>query len=180
MSWKLLEEGWVICNTDGASKRNSGYNAYGFCVRDCEGHLIYTEAQNIGITTNMEAKSFCYMKGLQFCFKHNIHQLKLETDSLSLKNMISRDWKIPWELAERLEEIQKIINLMNVQVKHIFREANQLADFNANTTTDKEDKQQYEHYSQLPSMGRRLVNIDKQQIPSIRVKTNKINNCYND
>ncbi|KAK4721760.1 hypothetical protein R3W88_011993 [Solanum pinnatisectum] len=55
VSWKLPEEGWVKCNTDGASRGNPGLSTYGFCIRNSDEDLIYAESQNIGVATNMEA-----------------------------------------------------------------------------------------------------------------------------
>ncbi|KAH0661632.1 hypothetical protein KY284_026563 [Solanum tuberosum] len=54
--WMKPQEGWVTCNTDGASKGNPGKSAYGYCIRDKDGDLIYAEAHNIGVATNMEAE----------------------------------------------------------------------------------------------------------------------------
>ncbi|KAH0761002.1 hypothetical protein KY290_017075 [Solanum tuberosum] len=54
--WNLPREGWVVCNTDGVSKGNPGQSAYGFCIRNCDGDLIYAAAQEIKVTTNMEAE----------------------------------------------------------------------------------------------------------------------------
>lgn len=39
--WNFLEEGKVKCNTDGASKGNSGESAHRFCIRDYKRDLIY-------------------------------------------------------------------------------------------------------------------------------------------
>lgn len=61
----------------------------------------------------------------------------------------------------------------------IFREENQLADFIPNTTTDKEEKHQFHNFIQLPSMGRQILNIDKNQIPPVRIKTRIIDNNIN-
>ncbi|KAH0715454.1 hypothetical protein KY284_008359 [Solanum tuberosum] len=55
-SWKPPSEGWITCNTDGASKGNPGKSAYGYCIRDGNGDLIYAEAHNIGEATNMEVE----------------------------------------------------------------------------------------------------------------------------
>ncbi|KAH0723664.1 hypothetical protein KY290_006335 [Solanum tuberosum] len=129
----VLREGWITCNTDGASKGNPGQSAF--------------EAQNIKEVTNMEAE--------------------LETDSLVLKHMITKNWRIPWELVEKMEDILHMVTQINVHVHYIFKEANPLADYVANSAISKEEKQ-------LPSMGRKILNIDKHQIPSVRIKTRRI------
>ncbi|KAH0649910.1 hypothetical protein KY284_029822 [Solanum tuberosum] len=41
--WTRPEEGWIKCNTDGASKGNPGMSSYGFCLRDKNGDVIYAE-----------------------------------------------------------------------------------------------------------------------------------------
>lgn len=64
---------------------------------------------------------------------------------------------------------------INVQIKQTFREA----DYIANVTIGTAEKQQFQEFNQLPSWGRRIENIDKQQIPSIRIRTRKINNKNN-
>ncbi|XP_015165784.1 uncharacterized protein [Solanum tuberosum] len=171
VSWKLYEEEWIKCNTDGASKGDPGQSTYGFYSKNNEGNLIYAEAHNIGVATNMEAKGMAIWKALQFFLIQGYQQ---ETNALSWRNMLAHNWKILWELLEMLENIQGIMSQMNTTVKHNFREANQLADYIANLAIDKEEKQQFQHYNQIPSMGMKILSIDKHQIPSIRVKTRKI------
>ncbi|WMV30300.1 hypothetical protein MTR67_023685 [Solanum verrucosum] len=79
--------------------------------------------------------------------------------------MIRQNWRIPWALAERIEEIQRIMNSLSIQMDHVFREANQLANFIINETINQEGKLQYLSFSQLPSKARRILNMDKHQIP---------------
>lgn len=145
----------------GASKGNPGQSAYGFCIRNREEDLIYAEAESIGLVTNIEAEIHAIWKGLQFCLSQAFVQVRLETNYLVLKNMIIRNWRIPWELVEKMEEIQEMIHQMNVQVKHISREANMLADCIANTSVYTVEKQEFHNFNQLTSMGRRIHNIDK-------------------
>lgn len=57
VAWKLKQDGWITCNTDGASREDLLWSTYGFCLRDAMGNLIYAEAQNINTTTNMEAEA---------------------------------------------------------------------------------------------------------------------------
>ncbi|KAH0698803.1 hypothetical protein KY284_013018 [Solanum tuberosum] len=137
VQWSRLEEGWIKCNTDGASKGNPGVSSYGFCIRNENGDLLYAEAKRIGITTNMVAELTGIWQALRYCKAQGYDHIKLETDSLSLKNMIRKEWRIPWELNERIEEIHELMNTLHIHIQHIFREANQLADFITNTVIDQ-------------------------------------------
>ncbi|KAH0781860.1 hypothetical protein KY290_001458 [Solanum tuberosum] len=141
VKWSLPKLRWIKCNTDGASKGNPSEISYGFCVRDKNGDLLYAEAQSIGITTNMEAELRALWEGLKYCKEQGFNQIMLETDSLSLKNMIKQNWRVPWVLAERIQEIQKMMELVNSHLDHNFREANQLADFITNLAINQEGKQ---------------------------------------
>lgn len=179
VSWRKPSEGWVTCNTDGASKGNPGVSSYGYCIRDMNGDLIYAEAHNLGETTNMEAEATAVWKALQYCLDNGVRQVRLETDSLALKNMIYGSWSIPWEIVEKVEDIQEKMQQLNVQVWHVFREANQLADFIANTAIITEQKIIFQHFHQLPSLGKKILNIDKHQVPSVRIKTKRIYNNNN-
>ncbi|KAK4738193.1 hypothetical protein R3W88_001890 [Solanum pinnatisectum] len=66
-----------------------------YCVRDMNEDLTYAKAHNIGETTNMEVEATIAWKALQFCLDNDLRQVRLETDSLALKNMIYRSWRIP-------------------------------------------------------------------------------------
>lgn len=121
MSWKPPKIGWITCNTDGASKENPGQSAYGFCVRNSTGNLIYAEEKSIGETTNMEAEAMAICKALQYCKINGFQQVKVETDSPFLRNMLIKNWRIPWEIIERVEDIQEIIHTMQIQVRRIQR-----------------------------------------------------------
>jgi len=109
VDWKLPEEGWIKCNTDG------------FCIRNNTGELLYAEAQDIGVTTNMDEESMAIWKALMFCLSQDYQQVSLETDSLTLKKLLIRNWRIPLELVERVEVIQEIMSQMNVTINHILR-----------------------------------------------------------
>ncbi|KAK4718726.1 hypothetical protein R3W88_017064 [Solanum pinnatisectum] len=78
-----------------------------------------------------------------------------------------------------MEDIHNTLGKITVNVRHIFREANQLADCIANSAVNTEDKQIFLNFQQLPSKGRKFLNIDKYQVPSVRIKTRKINSYNN-
>ncbi|KAK4735964.1 hypothetical protein R3W88_010225 [Solanum pinnatisectum] len=70
----MPREGWVTCNTDGASKGNPSQSAYGFCIRNRGGDLIYAEAQSIGEATNMEAEVRAVWEALKYCISERMRK----------------------------------------------------------------------------------------------------------
>ncbi|KAH0657705.1 hypothetical protein KY289_026453 [Solanum tuberosum] len=98
VTWKFSARDRVKCNTDGACRGNPGMSALAFCVRDEFGDLIYAAARGIGIATNTEAKSMAIKEALGFCQSINLKEVTIETDSLTLKMMIEREWKVSWDL----------------------------------------------------------------------------------
>lgn len=140
MTWKPPHPEWVKCNTDGACKGNPSKSYYGFCIRDTQGDLLYVEANNIGVGNNILAEAKAIREALIYSTSHGFQLLVLETDSLSLRNILVKNWKIPWEIVELVEYIFIMMEEYNVQIKHRFREANQLADYIADTTVQTEVK----------------------------------------
>lgn len=95
VKWSPSEEFWVKCNTDGACKGNPVESSYGFCLTDWRGDLIYAEAHSLEVTTNRDAETIAIWKAMIYCKQHGFNKVRLETDSLSFKNMIEKVWKIP-------------------------------------------------------------------------------------
>ncbi|WMV24105.1 hypothetical protein MTR67_017490 [Solanum verrucosum] len=174
VSWHKPERNWIKCNTDGASRGNPGDNAYALCIRDYKGDLIFAEAQQIGFATNNMAEAVAVLMGLKYCRQNQYRKLILETDSVGIKNYLIREWKIPWELIDIMEEAINIIEQDGVNVKHVYREGNHLADALANTAFSHIEKQEYNHFNQLSETCKKILNIDKLQIQSFGIKTRKI------
>lgn len=74
--------------TDGASKGNPELSTYGFCIRNNKGDLIYAEASNIGLGTNIIAEAITVWKTIQYGRYANLHNMKVESDSLSVIKFI--------------------------------------------------------------------------------------------
>ncbi|KAH0665054.1 hypothetical protein KY285_026260 [Solanum tuberosum] len=166
-------EGIVECNTDGASSGNPGESTYSFCVRNKEGDLIYAEAQNIGQSTSMEAEIKAIHRAIKFCKNNNFTSVVIETDSLSTSKMIRREWRVPWNHIEEIENIQELAKDMNVSINHVFREANQLADKIANEAYKQQGKMEWHNFHQLPVECKKILNADKSGIPTLRIKKGK-------
>ncbi|WMV25242.1 hypothetical protein MTR67_018627 [Solanum verrucosum] len=98
----------------------------------------------------------------------------IETDSLSLKKIIQQTWRVPWEIAEKVEEIREIMEKIKAKITHIFREGNSLADSLANIAIESQAEHQYSSFQELPLKERRILNTDKAQIPTLRIRTRAI------
>lgn len=64
---------------------------------------------------------------------------------------------------------------LQVQPTHIFREGNSVADALAGEVVESQNFKEYYSFLELPSKTRKLINMDKSQIPSIRIRARKIN-----
>ncbi|XP_060200867.1 uncharacterized protein LOC132629156 [Lycium barbarum] len=173
VQWQLPYDRWFKCNTDGASRGNPGPSSYGFCVRNWKGDLIYAQCAEMGNSTNVEAEAKAILEGLKYCVEKEIQPLVVETDSLLLKNVVEGVWRIPWCIITEVERIQKMMGTFNVIMHHVYREGNSLADFLTNIAFDFAGTSKVNTFSELPSAGRKILNMEKMQIPNLRIRNAK-------
>jgi len=174
VSWRKPYRGALKCNTDGVSRGDPGESAYAFCLRNDIGDIVYAEAERLGIRTNMEAETTAIIRALRYCKISNFRNYIIETDSLSVTNMVRNNWKVPWQQVEEIQEIQELLTSTFAQIQHVFREANKLADKLANEACEQMNAIQIYIFQQLSVECRGIVNMDKAEIPSLRIKTRKI------
>ncbi|XP_019256289.1 PREDICTED: uncharacterized protein LOC109234676 [Nicotiana attenuata] len=136
-----------------ARVRKSWPRSLGFCVRNDEGDVVYARAVDLGVTTNVVAEAKAILQGLEYCVEYDLHPLILETDSLVMKKVIEGEWDTPWLITNDVKKIREMKGNFNVIFQHVFREG--ISEFHS--------------FSELPSAGRRLINLDKSQTPNLRV-----------
>lgn len=56
---------------------------------------------------------------MKFCINKGMTNVQLQTDSLVLKQMVTREWRIPWELIDIIEDIHSILQNIHVEIVHI-------------------------------------------------------------
>uniref|UniRef100_A0A0V0I5T3 Putative ovule protein n=1 Tax=Solanum chacoense TaxID=4108 RepID=A0A0V0I5T3_SOLCH len=89
-----------------------------------------------------------------------------------------KEWKVPWQLTKQIEEIRQILTYTHSRIQHAFRETNQLADKLANIVLDQETPLYFNKFLQLPVGCKKLLNIAKTQVSTLRIRTRKINNIH--
>lgn len=174
VTWTMPEEGWSKCNTDGASKGNPRISSYAFYIRDYHGNLEYAEAKVFRVMSNMEAEVKGFLFGLEYCKRKGMDFIIMETDSLVLQKCILKEWKIPWQISKNVDKIISIISHMTIRIYHTFREANQPADTIANLVLQDNQRKQFNNFQELPMACRRVLNADKQQLSTLRIKSRRI------
>lgn len=48
--------------------------------------------------------------------------------------MVTKKWKIPWDMIEIIEAIQSKVQAIQFEMMHVYREANMLADYNSKSS----------------------------------------------
>ncbi|KAG5630929.1 hypothetical protein H5410_002646 [Solanum commersonii] len=81
-------------------------------------------------------------ENLSYCSEHDITNPIIETYSLAMVHIINGDWDVPWNVALEINTIRRL----------------QRSDFQIN------------HFEDIPTKGRKLLNLDKQRTPYIRRK----------
>lgn len=92
--WRPKQGGWVVCNTNGASKGNLGNSVYGYYIRNEEGNMLYAKAYDIGLSINMKTEAMVW-KTLSYCVEKDFPKVHIQTDSLALKYMLAGELKVP-------------------------------------------------------------------------------------
>lgn len=93
--WEPPPNNVLKCHTDGASKGNPGPSSATFCISDHDGNLVVAKGFKIPNTTNMEAEAIAIRESLLYCSEHGIEHVILETDSLTMVNILEGEWDMP-------------------------------------------------------------------------------------
>lgn len=97
----------------------------------------------------------------------------IEIDSLLMKRVLDEVWAPPWNIVTLVEEIKQLRVKCVVDISHVLREGNQLADHLANVTLDRNSMFQAPSFAEPDVKGRKILNSDKLQLPYIRVRNAK-------
>lgn len=135
--------------------------------------MIYAVGKGIGVASNTYGETLAIKEAFKFFLCYNSKKMMIKIDFLALKKMIKRQWKVPWKLIELIEDIRVKLHSMQGKLIHIFREGNTAADALANEVIDSQEKKEYHRFNQLPANIRKCINIDKAQIPNLRIRMRK-------
>ncbi|MQM16291.1 hypothetical protein Taro_049247 [Colocasia esculenta] len=171
VSFKLIR--WIppskglVLNVDGASKGNPGACGGGGCVRDCNGNLLFAFAHYYRFGSNLVVESRSLCDGLRLALEHGFHLAEIRSDSLTLVTSISSG-KVPsWECLHWWRDALSIIQTFHLNINHIYRQANQLADALANVACTSHSNVLYFSTGSLPPSCKGPLTMDRSGVPSL-------------
>jgi len=133
IAWSRPDEGWFKLNTDGASRGNPGLATAGGVIRDAAGNWVQGFAFNIGVCTAPLAELWGVYYGLYYAWEKKITRLKLEVDSEMVAGFLKTGICDTHPLSFLARLCYGFLSKdWLVQVSHVYREANHLADGLAN------------------------------------------------
>ncbi|KAF5204423.1 hypothetical protein FRX31_005990 [Thalictrum thalictroides] len=125
--WKRPNADFVALNIDGASQE--GIAAGGGLIRNHLGQHIVNFFSIYGEGTNNMAETRELYDGLQLCEDLCIDKVEIQTDSLLVVKWFMQTIEIPWSLQNWWKKIRLKARFMNIQIFHVYREGNKVADF---------------------------------------------------
>ncbi|KAH0679245.1 hypothetical protein KY284_020330 [Solanum tuberosum] len=106
--WSPPPAGLVKCNTDGASKGKPGPSSASFCEIDHNGNLVGAKGVKLTDSYNLVAEATAIREGLQYCLDKHFHQIVIETNSLSMINILNGEWDSPLSVTMEVNSINRI------------------------------------------------------------------------
>ncbi|KAM5582295.1 hypothetical protein ABKV19_002615 [Rosa sericea] len=121
----------VKLNFDGSVNGTSA--AGGFVIRDVHGRPLIAATEQVGTTTVPLAEAIALRNGLVCALERGHNRIEVEGDSKLVIDAVNKVVHPPWRLLKIIQDIQAIATRFNsISFRHIFREANFVADALAN------------------------------------------------
>ncbi|MGO9588459.1 MAG: reverse transcriptase-like protein [Candidatus Acidiferrales bacterium] len=130
--------GVYVANIDGASRGNPGPASYAVVMRDPNGKIILELGKKLGRDTNNVAEYYALLAALDYAASHNIHALRIRSDSELLVRQMQGRYKVKSpDLKPLYERASKLARHFEYfVVEHVRRESNREADALANLALD--------------------------------------------
>lgn len=158
--WVPPESSWWCLNTDAAVVNGFGEAACGGVVRREDGSWVFGFARSLGIADVTTAELWSAFDGLSLARERGIRRLKLQMDSKDAVDLINgRRTSANLHCSRLVDNIQLLMGQdWSVNVCHIFRQANRVADRLAQLGFAIRD--QCEVFDSPPSEVQQLLDAD--------------------
>ncbi|XP_043696820.1 uncharacterized protein LOC122647496 [Telopea speciosissima] len=104
--------------------------SYGGIIRDDAGVAIMAYAGKGDINSVLSMELFAILKGVTFCIQRNLLRVSIRSDSKLAVDILNGAMDCPWSMQILMDRIATLLQqLQRKEIKHVWRELNQPADF---------------------------------------------------
>jgi ribonuclease HI len=167
IKWVPPKDNFIKINTDGAYKDNS-IAGCGGVIRGSEGEWIGGFAKCVGMCNAFVAELWGVLEGLRFVRRLGFSRVELNIDSQAVVQAIKSKCSHSLVGGSLLKQIWRLLEMdWEVEVSHIYREANKCADALANIGCSLDYETLY--YDVCPAQLSDLVAADSMGISTPRL-----------
>ncbi|CAK9177430.1 unnamed protein product [Ilex paraguariensis] len=170
--WEFPSAGSLKMDVDGAAKGKPGCAGGGVLVRNEWGGKVLAASFYYGVCTNMAAEFKAMLDGLNMLMSYGLEgfHVFIESDSLVVVNTIKGLFQCAWPYLGIMEKIMKLLDVLYFQLRHVYLEANFVADGLANKAVEDGFSTDFSSL-QLPAMVKMKLLQDQRSLPVLRKKT---------
>ncbi|MQL86473.1 hypothetical protein Taro_019006 [Colocasia esculenta] len=147
----------------------SGEAGGGGILRDHEGKMCWAFARAYhGLKSSLAAEALALRDGLFICCNKGITEVLVETDSLNLLQIVTKQIACPWDFSCIMQHIATKTQKLEAEISHAPREANRVADCLASFAMSCPHVVIWDSWDDLPTLVKEPYHFDKAGYPSIR------------
>ncbi|MCH99988.1 ribonuclease H protein, partial [Trifolium medium] len=131
--WMRPQQGYLSLNTDGAVKNGSQQAGCGGVIRNGSGNWVCGFAKALGPCSAFVAELWGILEGITIAKDRNIMRIEVQVDSKAVLQYLTSPKNGSIRGRRLVRKIRELIEQgIEVQFKHVYREANRVADWLAN------------------------------------------------
>ena len=145
----------------------NGRASGGGILRDSNGRLVFAFYKELGAKGVLQAEAVAVLEELQVCPAKAIREVLVEVDSAVLVSLVKSSALGGWSYCNLLRRIHQQLDQVSVSFKHIFHEANMVADRLA--ALQGYPSMVFDSLYHLPREIRGCLAMDAREFPSLRL-----------
>ncbi|CAN1256841.1 Putative ribonuclease H protein At1g65750 [Linum perenne] len=133
IAWEPGPNEWITVNTDGSVLKQESKAAAGGIIRDHLGRGMVAFTMNLGCCTVTRAELRGAITGLELAWSYGFRNIDLQLDSRVATAILTCADDPIHQYATEVLSFRELCNReWRVEIRHVYREANKVADFLAN------------------------------------------------
>ncbi|XP_060177777.1 uncharacterized protein LOC132607713 [Lycium barbarum] len=171
--WDKPPHSVIKINIDGSSLAQFGKAGIGGIATDSNGDIIMDFAKSLPYCSNNSAEIKVASFGISWREHNGINNCILEVDSMLVVKWLKGSYTTPWEFAQEVEHMKRIIERRHIKIQHFFREANIVADALAKFGSNSQHSliaNVFNSMQEMPSEARGAARMDKAQMANFKIR----------